>query len=116
MMAFLGQRIEVNNDMAITAQSIAQQQSTQGNVPVTVEASNDLRDTTTIVTLQAKVMTASGTKTMSWKYADPAAEYEADIKPFFQALVTNGDIFQNPPLAVQSAKFVTKTETDIQMD
>ncbi len=116
MMAFLGQRLEVNNEMAITAQSIAQQQSTQGSEPVTVEASNDLRDTTTTVTLQVKVVTASGNKTMSWKYADPTAGYDEELKPFFQSLVTNGEIFQYPPLAVQSAKFVTKTETDVVMD
>ncbi len=53
---------------------------------------------------------------MSWKYADPTAGYDEELKPFFQSLVTNGEIFQYPPLAVQSAKFVTKTETDVVMD
>lgn len=119
MSAFLGQREGVNYDMAITAQSIAQQQATQGSVPVTNEATplmsaGDVKATTTIDTLQVKVMTASGTKTMSWKYADKNAE-SSDLQAFFQGLITYGAIFENQPLAVQSAKFVTRTETDIEI-
>lgn len=104
--------------MAITAQSIAaQQQATQGNVPVTDEttlltATGDVKAVTTIDTLQVKVMTASGVKTMSWKYAAKDAE-SSQLNAFFEGLITYGSIFENQPLAVQSAKFVTKTETDI---
>lgn len=105
--------------MAITAQSIAaQQQATQGNVPVSSEASpllgatGDVKATTTIDTLQVKVMTADGVKTMSWKYVDKAAE-SSELQAFFNGLITYGSIFEYQPLAVQSAKYVTRTETDI---
>lgn len=100
--------------MAITAQSIQQQQATQGNIPVTNEATPGVRATTTIDTLQVKVMTAEGVKTMSWKYAARDAE-SSDLQAFFQGLVTYGAIFEYQPLAVNSAKFVTKTETDIEI-
>lgn len=106
--------------MAITAQSIAaQQQATQENVPVTDErtpltATGDVKATTTIDTLQVKVMTAAGTKTMSWKYAATDAD-SSDLQAFFQGLITYGAIFENQPLAVQSAKYVTRTETDIEI-
>jgi len=104
--------------MAITAQTIAAQQASQqelqqsGGNEVPVKAAGDVRATTTVDTLQVKVMTADGVKTMSWKYADTGAE-SSDLQAFFAGLITYGAIFEYQPLAVQSAKYVTRTETDI---
>lgn len=109
--------------MAITAQTIAQQQALQQEqqqaVPVTqgampLQSAGDVKATTTIDTLQVKVMTASGVKTMSWKYADREAD-SSSLQAFFAGLITHGAIFEYQPLAVQSAKFVTRTETDIEV-
>ena len=51
-------------------------------------------------------------RNFSFAYASPTATSNA-IKTAAQAIITNGSIFQNVPVAVKDAKLVTITETNI---
>lgn len=46
----------------------------------------------------------------SYKYADNTTTTQK-IKTLMQTLITNGVIFDNPPLVAKSAKIVTTTES-----
>lgn len=50
----------------------------------------------------------------NYKYADPEMT-EANVKALMQGLITNGSIFENPPLEAVSAKLVTTTEDDFDL-
>ncbi|MBQ7197075.1 MAG: DUF2922 domain-containing protein [Synergistaceae bacterium] len=51
---------------------------------------------------------------INYSYADPNAS-ASNIKTLMQSIVTNGDIFENPPVAIKSAKIVTTEETAIDL-
>lgn len=54
---------------------------------------------------------SSGTNVkFSYKYADTNTTTQ-EIKTLMQTLITNGVIFENPPLVAKSAKIVTTTES-----
>lgn len=55
--------------------------------------------------------TLSGSKTWTFKYAKPNATL-ANIKSLGGAMITNGDIYPEPPLVLKSAKTVTTTENE----
>jgi hypothetical protein len=60
--------------------------------------------------------TADGsTTTFSYNYAKPSASTAA-VKALAGGLVTSGDIFANVPVLAKSAKFITSTETEVDLD
>lgn len=67
---------------------------------------------TTTTKLVVTFTTASGTMTWSVNQFDIEADAE-DVYDFVDAVVTNGDIFKNVPLAVKSVKYQTTTSNDI---
>lgn len=54
---------------------------------------------------------AEGDVSYSYKYADPEMTV-AKVKALMSGLITNGSIFETPPLTAKSAKLVTTTEGD----
>ncbi len=54
---------------------------------------------------------AGGNVTFSYRYADPETPV-ATVKALVNGLITNGSIFENPPVKVNSAKLVTQNEAD----
>lgn len=50
----------------------------------------------------------------SHRYADPEVS-ASNVKAFMQSMVTNGDIFENVPVSISSAKKVTTEETAIDL-
>ena len=51
---------------------------------------------------------------LSYNYADSNAS-SSNIKTLMQSMVTNGDIFENVPTAIKSAKLVVTEETAIDL-
>ena len=55
-------------------------------------------------------------KKLSFSYADAnSAAGSAAVKVLMQGLVTNGEIFVEPPLVIESATFVTTTSTPVDL-
>lgn len=67
-----------------------------------------LRIPTNSTTLKLQFGTLSGNKTWSYNYANSAADQE-DVKALMQTMITNGDIFTDPPLVAKAAWTETKT-------
>jgi len=65
----------------------------------------------TKLTLQFKDASGSNIR-YSFNYADPEVD-ATDVKTLMQTMITNGSIYQKPPITIVSAKTVTTTETDI---
>lgn len=63
------------------------------------------------VTLKMVFVTASGDKTWSLKYANPELT-ESNVNSLMDTMITNGSIYQYPPLTKKSAKIQVLTETD----
>lgn len=61
--------------------------------------------------LQITFDTMSGSKTATFNYAKPGAT-EAAVKALAQTIITNGDIFANPPIRATAAKTVTTSENE----
>ena len=55
------------------------------------------------------------TTTLSFSYAKPTATL-AQVKAAMNAITTNGEIFATVPVTSKSAKMVTTTETDYDLD
>ncbi len=53
-----------------------------------------------------------GTTTYSYSYANPEATAQ-NVNALIAGMVTNGDIFANPPVSIKSASIVTTTERTI---
>lgn len=66
-------------------------------------------------TLKMQFDTLSGTKTWSFKYAKAAAT-TANVKALGTAMISNGEIYTNPPLVLKSAKMVVTTETEYDIE
>ena len=54
-------------------------------------------------------------RNFSFKYAKPAAT-AANIKTLAQTIIANGSIFAHIPVTAKSAKLVTTTETDVDIN
>lgn len=67
------------------------------------------------VTLQMKFGTASGTKTWNLKYAK-ADLTGAQVSSLMDTMITNGSIYQYPPLTKDSAALVVTTVTDLYIE
>lgn len=50
-------------------------------------------------------------RSFSYQHADPSTS-TANVKDLGDALITNGSIFQYPPVQLKAAKIVTVTTTD----
>ena len=55
------------------------------------------------------------TRSLSYNYANPSAT-TTQVKNLASGLVANGSVFENPPVLMKSAKFVTTTETDVDLE
>lgn len=53
---------------------------------------------------------AGSTTTYSYSYANPEAT-STQVNALIAGMITNGDIFANPPISIKSASVVTTTET-----
>jgi hypothetical protein len=71
------------------------------------------KDMTTSLNLK---FSASGEKkvSMSYPYADSSCE-GAQVKTLMQTIVTNNEIFAEPPLAPTAAEFVTRTVIPVEL-
>jgi len=54
------------------------------------------------------------TMDISYNYANPEVTSE-NVKTLMAALITNGDIFEDAPVSIGSAKLITTTETAIDL-
>lgn len=63
------------------------------------------------VSLKMKFDTMSGSKTWSYKYADPSATV-SQVKALGQAMIENGSIYQNVPMKLVSAIQVVTEENE----
>lgn len=57
----------------------------------------------------------NGDVSFSYNYFNPSATI-TQVQALAAALTTNGSIFENPPVTVKSAKLVTTTEQDYEMN
>lgn len=62
-------------------------------------------------TLKMTFETSTGKKTWSFKYAKPALATQ-NVKSLGAAMIANGSVYANQPLALTAAKMVTTTEED----
>lgn len=58
---------------------------------------------------------AGRTTTHTYNYADPGATTSA-VKTLCNTIITNGSIYENVPVAVKSAKTVTTSENEYDLD
>lgn len=65
--------------------------------------------------LQLVFETSSGSKTWSFNYAKTSATL-ANVKALGAAMIANGSIYEAPPLVFKSAKQVTTTETEYDLN
>lgn len=61
--------------------------------------------------LRVQFETMSGVKTWKFNYAKPSIG-SANVKALMQAMISNGSIFENPPIRAYTAKEITTTETE----
>ncbi|MBR0380801.1 MAG: DUF2922 domain-containing protein [Mogibacterium sp.] len=64
----------------------------------------------TVNTLVLEFDGSGSTVKFSYKYADPTITSQ-QVQTLMQTIITNGTIFENPPLVAKSAKLVATTET-----
>ena len=60
--------------------------------------------------LQLKFETMAGIKTWNFAYAK-SEPTDQQVRTAMQAMITNGSVFENPPIRASSAKTITTTET-----
>ena len=65
--------------------------------------------------LKLQFDTLSGTKTWTYNYAKANAS-AANVRALCSAMIANGSIYTNPPLVIKSAKLVTTTEQEIDVE
>lgn len=65
----------------------------------------------TTARLVFEMNTAGGSRSFGFNYANPTAS-SGNVRTAGQALITNGSIYQNPPLSLKSAKMVQTTTTE----
>ena len=51
---------------------------------------------------------------LNYNYIDPEVT-DATVKTLMQGIIANGDIFENVPAALKSAKLVTTSETAVDL-
>lgn len=66
-------------------------------------------------TLKLTFDTMSGSRSWSFKYANPSVMVTA-IKNLGTAMITNGSILETPPVRLSAAKIVRTTETEYDID
>lgn len=66
----------------------------------------------TTTKLVLKMGTTGGAKNYSFNYADDTTS-SATVKSAVQAIITNGTLFNPQPVNCSGAKFVTTTETEV---
>lgn len=59
--------------------------------------------------LKLQFETMAGLKTWTFNYAKPSSGL-VNVKALMQAMITNGSIFENPPIKAAAAKEVTTSE------
>lgn len=64
--------------------------------------------------LKMQFDTLSGTKTWTYNYAKTSATAN-QVKALGAAMITNGEIYNTPPLVLKSAKLVTTTESEFDL-
>ncbi len=60
--------------------------------------------------LQLKFETMAGIKTWNFNYAK-SEPTDQQVRTAMQAMITNGSVFEHPPIRASSAKTITTTET-----
>lgn len=65
--------------------------------------------------LQLKFETMSGLKTWNFTYGKPGAG-ATNVKALAQAMINNGEIYENQPIRVTSIKEITTSETVYDLD
>lgn len=65
--------------------------------------------------LRLQFETMAGLKTWTFNNAKPSAGLQ-NVRTLMQAMITNGSIFENPPIRAYSAKEVTTTETEYNLN
>lgn len=65
--------------------------------------------------LQMVFETSTGSKTWTFNYAKPGMGV-TNVKALGQAMITNGSVYEAPPLLLKSAKEVTTSETEYDLN
>lgn len=65
--------------------------------------------------LKLQFETMAGLKTWTFNYAKPSAGL-TNVRALMQSMITNGSIFEHPPIKAASAKEVTTSENIYDLD
>lgn len=60
------------------------------------------------------ISSSGDSQSFSYNYAKDEP-VDADVKALMEGMITNGDIFENPPAALKSAKVVVTNESAIDL-